>query len=119
MPAHIQVRSLQLADEAAAFANDAFSFWDKDRADVHLFAREYDGATPEPTSGARPSGQPRREPRHDEARHRSSSSSTILTAVSSMRTGSTVGRRPCTSSSRALAHRRRVRRLSAGRPNVV
>lgn len=37
-------RSLQLADEAAVFANDAFSFWDKNRADIHLFAGEHDEA---------------------------------------------------------------------------
>ena len=34
-------RSLRLADEAALFGSDPFLFWDKNRADIHLFAGEY------------------------------------------------------------------------------
>ncbi|MEM9521436.1 MAG: adenylate/guanylate cyclase domain-containing protein [Actinomycetota bacterium] len=34
-------RSLALAEEASVFGSDAFTFWDKNRADIHLFAGEY------------------------------------------------------------------------------
>ncbi len=37
-------RSLEIETEAAEYGNDAFHFWDKNRADVYLFAGEYEQA---------------------------------------------------------------------------